>query len=146
MLFQLLHNTIQIRIPSPKTPRQPVSPSLRNLLPIRHHIKLTCLSRHKHHIHIQPILDEVHETRDLYLVVLSRRAMHDFNFHSVLRSALQILSDMEDNSCTVGQPILAVLLSFSRVTGHATRPSICGYPILANLFHASVGLSLHPIY
>jgi hypothetical protein len=84
--FQLLHHVIEVRIPSPKTPRKPVSPALRDLLAIRHHIKLTRLSRHKHHIHIQPILDEVHETRDFYFIVLSRRAMHDFNSHPVLRS------------------------------------------------------------
>jgi hypothetical protein len=36
---------------------------------------------------MQLTLDEVHETRDLYLVVLSRRAVNDFNLHGILRSA-----------------------------------------------------------
>jgi hypothetical protein len=88
VLLQFLDHSIQIRIPSPEAPRKPVSPSLRDLLPIRHNIKLTRLSRHKHYFHIQPILDQVHETRDLYLVILSRRAVNDFNLHHILRSGL----------------------------------------------------------
>jgi hypothetical protein len=72
-------------------PRDSAILTLRDLFAIRHHIKLTSLPRHKHHIHIQAILDEAHETRDLYLVVLSRRAVNDFDLHCVLRSGFQNL-------------------------------------------------------
>jgi hypothetical protein len=95
-LLQFLYHAIQIRIPGPEAPRKPIPPALRDLLAIRHHIELTRLARHKHHIHMQLTLDEVHETRDLYLVVLSRRAVNDLDLHlfpNPLRIATAILSD-----------------------------------------------------
>lgn len=87
-LLQFLDHAFQIRIPGTEAPRKPVSASFRDLLPIRHNIELARLSRHKRYFHIQPALDQVHETRDLYLVVLSSRAVNDFNLHRFLRSGL----------------------------------------------------------
>lgn len=93
MLLKLLHHSIQIRIPSAKLPREPISAALGNLLAVRKHLELTRLPRRKDGLNPQALLDEGHETRDLNFVVFSRRAMHDFHFHSVLPSAAWIVEE-----------------------------------------------------
>jgi hypothetical protein len=92
LLLKLLHHSIQIRIPRAKFPREPIPAALHNLLSIRNHVELTSLTRRKDGLDPQALLDEGHETRDLKLVVLSRRAVHDFHFHAVLQAAAWIVA------------------------------------------------------
>jgi hypothetical protein len=91
LLLELLHHSIQIRIPRAKFPREPIPAALRNLLAVRNHLELTSFPRRKDGLNPQALLDEGHETRDLDLVVLSRGAVHDFHFHAVPQSAAWIL-------------------------------------------------------
>lgn len=87
LLRNLLDHIIEIWIPRAKSSRQPIAPSRRDLLAVRHHIELAMLTRRAERINAQPFLDQGHETRDLEPVVLSRRTMHDFNLHPSLQSA-----------------------------------------------------------
>ena len=151
-LLQFLYHAIQIRIPSAKASCEPVPPSLCDLLAIRHHIELTSLSRRKYHFHIQPILDEVHETRDLYFVVLSRRAVNDFDLHSILRSALYRF-DILATSRTIPSPwdshswLSSSSASHgSPATGHAFPPTV-NSPLIYSLLttHYSPPTTHHPL-
>ncbi len=85
-ILELLDHAFQVGIARAKAPREPIPASLRNLLAVRQHLELTCLARRKHRSHAQSFLDEVHETRDLNLVIPSGRAVHNFYFHSGLPS------------------------------------------------------------
>ena len=93
LLLKLLHHTIQIRIPRAKLSREPISAALGNLLAVRNHLELTSLPRRKDGLNPHALLDEGHETRDLNFVVFSRRAMHDFHFHSIPQSAAWIVEE-----------------------------------------------------
>lgn len=90
VLLELLDQAIKIGVASAEGSREPVPAAFGNHLAVREHLELTGLTRRKNGFNTQAILDEGHETRDLYLVVLSGRAVNDFNLHSVLQSALQI--------------------------------------------------------
>jgi hypothetical protein len=90
VLFELRDDAIEIRIAGAKGSREPVSAALGEHLAVGKHLELTGLTRRKNGFNAQALLDEGHETRDLYLVVLSRRAVNDFDLHFVLPSALQI--------------------------------------------------------
>jgi len=82
----LLDQAIEIRIPGSKSPREPISAALGNPLAVRDHLELTGLTRRNDGFNVQALLDEGRETRDLGTVVLSRRAMNDFDLHSVLQT------------------------------------------------------------
>ena len=83
-LLELLDDILEIGITRAQAPREPVSTALGNPLPVRDHLELTGLAGDGHWINIQALLDQGHETRDLGIVVLSRRAMNDLDFHLVL--------------------------------------------------------------
>jgi hypothetical protein len=51
------------------------------ILTVRDHLELTGLTRRNDGFNVQALLDEGRETRDLGTVVLSRRAMNDFDLH-----------------------------------------------------------------
>ncbi len=96
MLPELLDHTFQIRIASAKAPCEPVPTAIRNPFAVSDHLELTNLARRKDGINIEALFDEDHETRDLCLVVLSRRAVNDLNLHlfpNPLWIAAAILSD-----------------------------------------------------
>lgn len=96
MLLELLDHTFQIRIASAKASSEPVPTAFRNPFAVSDHLELTNLARRKDGIHIEALFDEGHETRDLCLVVLSRRAVNDLNLHlfpNPLWIATAILSD-----------------------------------------------------
>jgi hypothetical protein len=86
-LLELLHHALEFGISRAKLPREPVPTSLDNSFPVRYHLELTRFARRQHGFNTQPLLDQGHETRDLDLVVLSSRAVHDFYLHRVLQSA-----------------------------------------------------------
>jgi hypothetical protein len=90
VLLELLDQAIKIGVACAEASREPVSAALGNQLAVREHLELTGLTRPKNRFNAQATLDEGHETRDLDLVVLSRRAVNDFDLHSVRQSALQI--------------------------------------------------------
>jgi hypothetical protein len=77
----LLDHAFQIRIASAKAPCEPVPTAFRNPFAVSDHLELTSLARRKDGINIEALFDEGHETRDLCLVVLSRRAVNDLNLH-----------------------------------------------------------------
>lgn len=87
MLFELLDHSFDIGIAGAKLPCEPVPAALGNLLPVRDHLELTSFAGRQYRFNAQALLDEGHETRDLDLVVLSGRAVNDFDFHCVLQSA-----------------------------------------------------------
>ena len=87
VLLELPDHTIEIGVAAAKAPCEPVPPTLGNPLAVREHLELTRLTRCQDGFDAQALLDEGHETRNLDLVVLSSRAMNDFDLHSVLESA-----------------------------------------------------------
>jgi hypothetical protein len=80
-LRELLDHTFEIRIAGAKAPCKPVSTALRNLLAVSDHLELTGLTKRKDGFNVEALFDEGHETRDLDLVVLSRRAVNDLDLH-----------------------------------------------------------------
>lgn len=87
VLLELLDHAIEIGIAGAKASRQPVPAALSDPLAVREHVELTGVTRPTDGFNVQALLDEGHETRDFGVVVLSRRAVNDFNLHSVLQSA-----------------------------------------------------------
>ena len=85
LLDQQLDHAVEIGIAGAKTPRKPVPAAPGDRLAVREHVELTSRARRTDGVNVQAFLDEGHETRDLGAVVLSRRAMNDFDLHSVLR-------------------------------------------------------------
>jgi hypothetical protein len=85
-LVELLDQAIEIRVAGSKYPREPISTAFGNPLAVCDHLELTGLTRCNDDFNAQALLDEGRETRDLDLVVLSGRAMNDFDLHSVLQT------------------------------------------------------------
>ena len=83
LLFELLHHAIEVGVAGTKAPREPIPAPRGNRLTVRNHVKLPGLAGHQHRFRFQPLLNEGHETRDLGLIVLSSRAVHDFDFHGL---------------------------------------------------------------
>lgn len=81
VLLELLDHTFQIGIASAKAPCEPVSAAFRDPCTVSDHRELTDLARRKDGVNIEALFDEGHETRDLGLVVLSRRAVNDLDLH-----------------------------------------------------------------
>lgn len=79
----MLDYIIEIGITSTKFPRNPISASLGDGLAIRNHLKLASLTWPHNWLYIEFFFDERHETRDLGLVIFSRGAVNDFDFHCV---------------------------------------------------------------
>jgi hypothetical protein len=82
--LELLDYDIEIGIAGAKAPSEPVPTAFGDSLAVRDHVELTGSARSSDGINAEALLDEGHETRDLGLVVLSRRAVHDLDLHSVL--------------------------------------------------------------
>jgi hypothetical protein len=87
-LLDLLDNMIEIGITGPKSPREPVPAATGYSFAVRDHVELAGVTRSADSFDIEPLLDEGRETRDLGLVVLSSRAVDDFDFHAVLSTRL----------------------------------------------------------
>jgi hypothetical protein len=83
VLLKLLDHAVEIGIAGAKAPCEPVSTALDNRLPVGDYVELTGLARGTDGVNVQALLDEGHETRDLGVIVLSRRAVNDFNLHFV---------------------------------------------------------------
>jgi hypothetical protein len=81
----LLNHAFEIGIACAKAPGEPVSTALGYFLSISQDFKLTCFTWRNHSFSAKPLLNEVHETRDLGFIVLSRWAGTYLNFHSVLQ-------------------------------------------------------------
>ena len=81
MFLKLFDDAIEIGITGVKAPCEPVPTALGNPLAVREHLELTDLAKCNDSVNIQALLDEGRETRDLGLVVLSRRAVNDFDLH-----------------------------------------------------------------
>jgi len=80
-VFKLIDYVIEIGITRPESPSDQVSAARGYSLAVRDHLELTSLARCRHGINVEALLDEGHETRGLGLVVVSRRAIHDFDLH-----------------------------------------------------------------
>jgi hypothetical protein len=81
VLRELLDHTFEIGIAGAKAPSEPVPTALGNLLAVSDHLELTGLTRRKDGFNAEALFDKGHETRDLDLVVLSRRAVNDLDLH-----------------------------------------------------------------
>jgi hypothetical protein len=79
--FEQFYHKREIGIAGAKTTRKPVSSALGDPLTVRNYIELAALPGRKNDFNVQLFFDERHETRDLCPVVLSRRAVNDFDFH-----------------------------------------------------------------
>ena len=86
VLLEPLDHDIEIGIAGAKAPSEPVPAAFGDSLAVRDHLELTDPARSSHGLNAEALLDEGHETRDLGLIVLSRRAVHNLDLHSVLRS------------------------------------------------------------
>jgi len=82
----LLNQAIEIRVAASKASREPISTTLGDPLAVGDHVELTGLTRRNDDFDAKALLDEGRETRDLRIVVLSGRAMNDFDLHSVLQT------------------------------------------------------------
>lgn len=82
----MLDQAIEIGVTGSKSPREPISTALGNPLAVRDHLELTGLTRGNDGFNAQALLDEGRETRDLDIVVLSGRAVNDFDLHHVLQT------------------------------------------------------------
>ena len=85
-LLEQLDHAVEIGITGAKASCEPVPAPLGNRLAVRDYVELAGITRRKEGVNAQALLDEGHETRDLGAVVLSSRAVNDFNLHFVLRS------------------------------------------------------------
>jgi len=93
LFLELLDHTFEIRIASAKAPGEPVPTALGNPLAVSDHLELTGLTRRNDGFNVEALFDEGHETRDLGLVVLSRRAVNDLDLHlfsNLLRTATSV--------------------------------------------------------
>ncbi len=81
VLLKLLDHAIEIGITGAKAPGERVPAALGNPLAVSDNLELTGLTGHKDGFSVEALLDEGHETRDLGLVVLSRRAVNDLDLH-----------------------------------------------------------------
>lgn len=81
MLLEPSDDTLEIRIATAKAPSEPVPAALDDLPTVREYIELALLTRRRHGIKVEAVLNEGHETRDLGLVVLSGRAVDDLDLH-----------------------------------------------------------------
>ena len=82
----MLDQAIEIGVAGSKFLREPISTALDNRLTVRNDLELTGLARCNDGFRVQAVLDEGGETRDLGAVVLSGRAVNDFDFHFVLQT------------------------------------------------------------
>ena len=87
LLDELLDHTFEIRVAGSKAPCEPVPTALGNPLAVSDHLELTGLTRRNDGFNVEALFDEGHETRDLGLVVLSRRAVNDLDLHLFSKSA-----------------------------------------------------------
>lgn len=87
-LLDLLDDAVQIGITGAKSLCEPVPAATGDLLAVRDHVELAGVTRSRDGVDIQALLDEGRETRDLGLVVPSRRAVDDFDLHSASPSAV----------------------------------------------------------
>jgi hypothetical protein len=62
---------------------------LSDLLAVSDNLELTALPGRKDGFNVEALLDEGHETRDLGLVVLSCRAVHDLDLHLSSKALLK---------------------------------------------------------
>jgi len=86
VFLNLFDHAIEIGITAAKAPCKPVPAALCNPFAVRDHHELTRLTRCNDSVNVQALLDEGRETRDLGLVVLSRRTVNDFDLHFALPS------------------------------------------------------------
>jgi hypothetical protein len=86
VLLELVDHVIEIGIASAKAPCEPVPTTFGNPLAVCEHLELTRFTGCQDGFDAHALLDEGHETRDLDLVVLSSRAVNNFDLHSVLES------------------------------------------------------------
>jgi hypothetical protein len=84
---ELLDHAIEIGIARAKAPSEPIPTALGNPLAVSDNLELADLPWRNDGFNVEALLDEGHETRDLDLVVLSRRAVNDLDLHSVPQSA-----------------------------------------------------------
>jgi len=80
----------EIWIARAKLPREPIPPACRYLLAVRNNVELTGLTRRVYNFDIQALFDQGRETRDLRSIVVSSRAVHDFNLHPVPHTPVDI--------------------------------------------------------
>jgi len=82
VLLKLLDYAVEIWIAAAKAPCEPVSTALRDRLAVSNHFELTRATRCGHRVNVKACLDQGHEPRDLGVVVVSCRAMNDFDLHA----------------------------------------------------------------
>jgi hypothetical protein len=78
---EFIDHAIETGIAGAKASRDPVPAARRDPLAVRQHIKLAMLTRRANGLDVQAPLDQGHETRDLGLVVLSRRTVNYLDLH-----------------------------------------------------------------
>ena len=99
MLLELLDHAIKIGIAGAKAPCEPVPTALGNRLAVSDHLELTGLTRRKDGFNAEALFDEGHETRDLDLVVLSRRTVNNLDLHlfsNLLRVQCSFIRGVEE--------------------------------------------------
>jgi len=115
VLLELLDHAIEIGIAGAKAPCEPVPTALGNPLAVSDHLELTGLTRCSDGFNVEALLDEGHETRDLGLVVLSRRAVNDLDLH--------LFSNLIAYSAVLPEGLKSLLRKY-RVAPRGLKPTI----------------------
>ncbi len=89
-MFKGGDHAFEVRVARAELARKPVAAAHRDLLLIREHVELTLLANLEDGVYIEALLDQGRETRGLGLVVLSRRAILDFDLHLASRSRVTL--------------------------------------------------------
>ena len=100
LLLELVDYSVEVRIAGAKASGEPVAAALGNPFAVSDNLELAGLTRRKDGFDAEALLDEGHETRDLDLVVLSRRAVNDFDLHlfsNLLREQCSLMKRRKRN-------------------------------------------------
>jgi len=135
VLLELLDHPIEIGVTGAKFSREPVAAAFGNFLAVRDHFELSGLTGREDGFHVQVLPDEGHETRDLNLVILSRRAVKDLNLHCVLPS--------DPCSRAAAQSICRSMDILWEYRNPASSWPRCGIPVFEVSSSAPFGASPH---
>jgi hypothetical protein len=80
-LLELPDHAVQVGIAGAEASGQPIPTTLGDPLAVSDNLELAGLPGRKDGFNVEALLDEGHETRDLDLVILSRRAVNDLDLH-----------------------------------------------------------------
>ena len=98
MFLERIHYAFEVRITHAEAAGKPIPAAARNHFTVGDHVELTGIAGHQNRVDIQPLFDESRETRGPGCILLSRRAMMDFDLHVDVSWTEKRLSPASDSS------------------------------------------------